>query len=246
MEYYGNGCVTLLEVVILVGLLPPQVRISGNFVHEEILNSVIHGTGLALSLLGAVPMLSRGADMGERSEMLHGVICDLANLYLFGSVVRKQFRVVVCACFFCRIQAPVGPSSPTWRASSCSLRQPPSITACSSLTSATYSASSTTRRWVVGVLGRKHSGATIVREFPAARFCRMSNEIRCFDLLYVFAGVRADCGHVLPLSQPQPKGRSSGLPPVSQHVSPCSTDGELYTLITCCRLHPSTCFILLL
>ena len=59
-----------------------EVRISGNFVHEEIFNSIIHGVGLAGSILGAFPLLSAARSSGDGAR-LGGCILYVIGLVTF-------------------------------------------------------------------------------------------------------------------------------------------------------------------
>lgn len=93
-----------------------EVRIGGNLMKEEIINSVIHGTGLVLSLIGAVPLLTRGAELGSRWPFvpyLAGLVAFFAsatlNHSLFLSNLSYVFRLVDHAAVFLLIAGTYSP-----------------------------------------------------------------------------------------------------------------------------------------
>lgn len=93
-----------------------EVRIAGNFVREEIINSLIHGTGLLLSLLGCVPLLGRGAELGTRWPFVpylgglvafFGAACLHHSLFL--TSLAHVFRLVDHAAVFILIAGTYSP-----------------------------------------------------------------------------------------------------------------------------------------
>ena len=79
-----------------------QVNFSGNFVRAEVANSIIHGVGLALSVMGAFPQGSRARASRDPAHLL-GVIAycvGLIGMYLSTTLGHSLFWLEGTSRFF--------------------------------------------------------------------------------------------------------------------------------------------------
>ena len=71
------------ERVLAVVMPEVQVKYSGNFVSWEVYNSVIHGIGLLLSTVGAVPLLTKARASGSVAQIVGAGLYTLGLLGMF-------------------------------------------------------------------------------------------------------------------------------------------------------------------
>ena len=79
-----------------------EVRISGNFVQEEVFNSIVHGLGLVLSLIGAFPLLSKASANSSLSSM---------NMYNNNTVLSSNYHLLGCLIYVAGLIAFFGSST---------------------------------------------------------------------------------------------------------------------------------------